>query len=74
MECPYELQHIWGYFRELDATRKNTGMGFCPIDHVEITAWSEGMKIGITPFERMCIRSIDDAYRVHCNAKEKKNG
>lgn len=74
VRCPPELEYIWGYFRDLDGTRKNSGMGFCPIEHTEITAWSDGMQIGITPFERMCIRAVDEAYRQHCNMKDKKRG
>lgn len=71
VECPWELEHIWGYFCELDGTRQTGGMGFNPITHVEMTAWAEGMGVTLTPFERNCIRVIDDAYRVHCNKKEK---
>lgn len=73
-ECPLELEHIWGFFRELDARRTNSGMGFNPLSHEAITAWSDGMQIGVTTFERSCIIAIDDAYRNHCNAKEKKHG
>lgn len=69
-----ELEHIWEFFRELDATRNNSGMGFNPITHVELTAWSNGMQIGITPFERSCVIAIDNAYRLHLNDKEKKHG
>jgi hypothetical protein len=71
--CPYELQYVWEYFRELDSRRPVGGMGgFTPISHTEITHWSEGMGIGITPFERSCIIAIDNAYRIHLS-EELKN-
>lgn len=71
IDCPYELAYIWGYFRDLDARRPNGGMGFSPITHEAITAWSDGLEIGIKPFERQCIVAIDDAYRDHINSKDK---
>jgi hypothetical protein len=74
LECPYELLHVWQFFRDLDARRANGGMGgFSPITHSEITAWSEGMDIGISPFERRCIVAIDDAYRVFCSKRKDKD-
>lgn len=45
-------------------------MGFNPITHEAITAWSDGLQIGITPFERECIVAIDDAYRDYLNSKK----
>jgi hypothetical protein len=70
-DCPYEVQYIWSWFLELDKTRLNGGMGFNPITHVEITAWSDGMDIDILPFERRAIRAVDEAYMIHCNSKDK---
>jgi hypothetical protein len=51
-------------------------MGLSPITHVEMTAWSEGMKLDLLPFERKAIRAIDRAYMIYQNskaAKERKN-
>jgi hypothetical protein len=45
-------------------------MEFHPISHGAITDWSNGMEIGVTPFERQCIVELDDAYRDHLNSKK----
>lgn len=58
---------------ELNKTR-DIGMQACAIKHVEITAWAEGERIKLTPFERRAIRAIDEAFMIHQNEqiKEKK--
>lgn len=71
MDCPYEVEYIWQWFLELDKTRHNSGMGINSITHVEITAWSDGMKLDLLPFERRAIRAIDEAYVTHINSKVK---
>lgn len=37
-------------------------MSVGPITHAQITAWSDGMNIFVTPFERTAILAIDEAY------------
>jgi hypothetical protein len=76
VECPFEVEYLWVWFRELDSTRANNGMGISPINHLEITAWSDGMALSpLMPFERQAIRAVDDAYVIYSNSKAKdKNG
>jgi hypothetical protein len=71
LDCPFEVEHIWDWFLHLNRRRQN-GMSINPISHQEITAWSEGMKKAITPFERDALTQLDDAYIEHQNSKEKK--
>ena len=68
MYCPHEVEYIWQWFYELDATRQN-GMGAGPITHVEITAWANGMGIDLLPFERQALRQIDRAFLIYSNSK-----
>jgi hypothetical protein len=70
VECPIELAYLWGYFKELNRRRPRNGMGITPLTHEAITAWSDGMDIGITPFERACIVAIDDAFLEHVDSKK----
>lgn len=70
VKIPHELEYVWDWYRELDATRQPCMMGFSAITHTEITNWSEGMGVSVTPFERRCIIAIDNAYRVHCSKKK----
>lgn len=72
VECPFELQHIWEFFIELDETRPSNGMAVSSITHEEITAWAEGNNISLMPFERRCIRAIDKAYVTYQNSKAKE--
>lgn len=72
IDCPVEVEYIWEWYIELDATRQN-GMGYGPITHQEITAWSVGMKIDLMPFERESIRAIDREFLIHSQkTKDKK--
>jgi len=48
---------------------RNNAMRLGPITHQEITAWAEGMRYNLLPFERQCIRAIDRAYLLHLNSK-----
>jgi len=41
-----------------------------PLTHTEITAWAEGMKLNLLPFEREAIVRIDDAFQSHSNSKD----
>lgn len=68
--CPHEVEYIWEWFIELNSTR-DAGMQCSGIKHTEITAWSEGMRINITPFERRAIRAIDVAFINNQNTKSK---
>lgn len=69
-DCPYELQHIWEWFYELDSTRIN-GMSAGPITNVEITAWSDGMGYDLLPIERKALLAVDRAFQMH-NSKPKE--
>ena len=71
VSCPWELQHIWEWFLELDETRQN-GMSIGPITHTEITKWSEGMGYNLIPFERRALRAVDRAFMIHQSKKEKE--
>ncbi len=44
-------------------------MGLGPITHLEISAWAEGMKIDLLPFERKAIRELDKAFLIYSNSK-----
>jgi hypothetical protein len=70
-DCPHELQHIWDWFVELDATR-TSGMTYNAITHQEITAFADGERINMLPFERRAIRAIDRAFIKFQNAKSKE--
>jgi hypothetical protein len=61
VESPYELEHVWSWFKELDSTRL-IGMTLGPITHCEITAWADGEGIRLMPFQRRAIRALDVAY------------
>jgi hypothetical protein len=67
--CPFELEHVWEWFNELDATRQN-GMGHGPITHTEITNWDKGMQYRVSPFERQAIRALDRAFMIYSHSKE----
>lgn len=58
---PVEIQHIWGWWVELDSTRA-VGMDLSHISYTEIVNWSNLLKIGITRFEVQCIMALDSAY------------
>lgn len=66
--CPFELEHVWEWFYELDGTRQS-GMVLGPITNVEISAWASGMGIDLLPFERRAILAVDRAYLAF-NAKK----
>ena len=55
---PYELDHIWNWWIELDKTRQ-VGMEECSITYSEIESWSRLLKIDVTPFEVQCLIGID---------------
>lgn len=69
--CPFELEHIWIWFLELNATRQN-GMGVNPISFTEIKSWIDVTEKSISQFELKALRAIDQAYLIHQNEKEKK--
>jgi hypothetical protein len=71
--CPVEVEYVWSWFRELDATRQNS-MSIGPITNVEIDHWARLMNIDLLPFEVQAIREIDIAYINNHNSKDKKNG
>ena len=70
--CPIEIEYVWHWFHELDSTRTNGGMSLGAITNVEMTAWSVGMNIKLTPFERRAILELDKTYLQYLNSKDKK--
>jgi hypothetical protein len=70
--CPFEIEHVWKWFLELDRTRIQSGFGVNPITHTEITHWANGMEIKVTPFERKALRAVDEAYMTYQNSKANK--
>lgn len=70
--CPEELEYVWSWFGELDATRQN-GMSIGPITNVEIDRWAHLMKIELLPIEVRAIREIDIAYINNHHSKDKKH-
>ncbi len=45
-------------------------MGVGPITNVEITAWAQGMRYDLMPFERRAILAVDRAYLIHSSEKK----
>lgn len=68
--CPFEFQHIWEWFFELDSTRLNN-MAAGPITNVEITFWANGMGYDLLPIERKALLAVDRAFQIH-NSKPKE--
>lgn len=73
-DCPNEVQHIWRWYVELDASRSE-GMDIGPILYTEIEAWARLCKIDLTRFEVIAMRQVDKAYmKFHrANKKAKPN-
>lgn len=71
IECPYELQHIWDWFHELDKTRQNN-MGHGPITYVEFNNWAFRMRIDPTSYETKALMEVDKAFLIHSHTRDKK--
>lgn len=65
---PFELQHIWDWWEDLDATRQR-GLATNPITYTEIERWAFLLKINLDPFEVRCIMALDSAYMA-CHAEQ----
>ena len=71
VDCPFELQHIWEWFYELDSTRINN-MTAGPITNQEITFWSNGMGYDLLPIERKALLAVDRAFLIHNSKSSEK--
>lgn len=59
---PYELEHVWGYFSQLNAKRTCGAMSANPISDEQIMAWQRRHRITLSPFEGECIDALDQVY------------
>lgn len=59
---PHELEHVWGYFCQLNAKRTCGAMSSNPISDEQIMAWERRHRITLSPFEGECIDALDQVY------------
>lgn len=71
VDCPYELEHVWDWFLQLDRTR-DCGMALRAITFSEIRDWAFLKKIVLDPFEVEALEAVDRAFVIHHNSKSKE--
>lgn len=74
-EIPAAVEHIWGWFLQLSATRGG-GFGPAPLAYSEIEAWTRMTGDDPTPWELERIMELDRIYLNHMaeRAKDKDKG
>jgi hypothetical protein len=69
---PYELQHVWDWWMQLQATR-SMGMEANHISYQEIANWSKLLNVKVTALEVRSLIALDSAYMNHCAAVRAAN-
>lgn len=59
---PHELEHVWGYFCQLNTKRTTGAMAANPISDEQIMAWERRHGIRLSPFEGECIDALDTVF------------
>lgn len=71
--CPAAAEHIWGWFRALDAGRGGNGFGPNPLAWAELESFARVQGLRFTPFELELLRGLDHAWlTAQAKAQEKK--
>lgn len=71
VRCPPELEYIWDWYYELDASR-SSGFDLNPILYTEIEAWSRLNSLTLSSFEIKAIKAIDVAYMRYNRTSNKR--
>lgn len=61
VEIPAPMRELWEAYRQLDATRRNSGMGLHRITLADVAAWCRLMCVRLTPWEVDTLIGIDAA-------------
>ena len=61
-ECPFELEHIWKWFLELNGGRTSNGFGPNAVTFAEIHAWSILTGNTPSPWEVGMLKRLDSVY------------
>jgi hypothetical protein len=69
LDCPIEISHIWGYFKEMSRMRARNGMCISPLSQ-EIVTWQALSQVTLNPFELDVIWRLDAIYIEVCSTKD----
>ena len=66
---PTEVQHVWGWWLQLQETRSSAFSGHSHITYTELDSWARLLDIKVTPFEVQCLMKLDSVFII-CHAPE----
>lgn len=70
--CPDGCEGLWQAFKELHASRANSGFGPMRISFAEIDAFQRVTGLSLKPWEVEAIRRADRAFMADWQSRQKK--
>ena len=68
---PVEVEHVWGYFHQMNTKRTCGAAAPNPLSDEQILAWQRRHRIQLTPFEGECIDALDQVFLASCSKSQK---
>jgi hypothetical protein len=72
LDCPPQLEWLWGVFSELNASRNYSEVGPASISHHDLICWQYINQTRLTIWESDLLLDADLRYRVHQSKQREK--